>query len=175
MADKFLTVAIPLIAILFVGLFVYASSSSQHTAVQFTLRLAIRGVTRGGSVSQVLLPSNIGDPGGVNLSTRYLQDGVNGFYPVSTRDQRDTIYVESRVSRNYTLGDFFEVWGQPLGPANTLGRLENFTAPGLKDFFWGMCLIEPGSPTEFPSFEWGTHVLRAGEIIDLVYSPQGCG
>jgi hypothetical protein len=39
-----------------------------------------------------------------------------GFYWLHTHDTSGVIHIESPVRRQYTLGEFFDVWGQPLGP-----------------------------------------------------------
>jgi hypothetical protein len=42
--------------------------------------------------------------------------GGAGFYWLHTHDTSGVIHIESPVRRRYTLGEFFDVWGQPLGP-----------------------------------------------------------
>jgi hypothetical protein len=105
-------------------------------------------------------------------TTRYLKDGIGGNYPIYTIDNTGVIYVQSQVTRQYTLGDFFEVWGNSLGPTNTLGRPANFTSTGVEDYFWSMCL--KGAQGPVPTLDWGGHVLTNGEVISLVYSEVGC-
>ena len=183
MTDRFVSVGILLLAIMLSGLTFYVLTSRQQLAISIYPRLSIRIVSivsgQPTTVSAIGPVSGIGMPGGVLASTRYLQDGANGLYPLYTNDRSGLIHVESRVVRSYTLGDFFEVWGQPLGPTQTLTLKQNGTSQGalfIKDFFWDMCLVNPGASlgSEYVSFEWGSHVLRDGEIIDLVYSPVGC-
>jgi hypothetical protein len=41
--------------------------------------------------------------------------GGAGFYWLHTHDDSGVIHIESPVVRGFTLGDFFDVWGQPLG------------------------------------------------------------
>jgi hypothetical protein len=38
------------------------------------------------------------------------------FYWLHTHDTSGVIHIESPVERRYTLGEFFDLWGQPLGP-----------------------------------------------------------
>jgi hypothetical protein len=38
------------------------------------------------------------------------------FYWLHTHAADGVIHIESPVKRTYTLGDFFNVWGQPFGP-----------------------------------------------------------
>ena len=42
--------------------------------------------------------------------------GGAGFYWLHTHDASGVIHIESPVERRYTLGEFFDLWGQPLGP-----------------------------------------------------------
>lgn len=49
-----------------------------------------------------------------------LREGQKGqLAPVHTHDGSGYIHVEASVTRAFTLGEFFDVWGQPLGPTNT--------------------------------------------------------
>lgn len=41
--------------------------------------------------------------------------GGTCFYWLHTHSADGIIHVESPVQRTYTLGDFFDIWGQPLG------------------------------------------------------------
>jgi hypothetical protein len=42
--------------------------------------------------------------------------GGAGFYWLHTHDGRGVVHIESPVPRRFTLGELFDVWGQPLGP-----------------------------------------------------------
>jgi hypothetical protein len=43
--------------------------------------------------------------------------GGNCFYWLHTHAADGIIHIESPIERTFTLGDFFDVWGQKLGPA----------------------------------------------------------
>jgi hypothetical protein len=43
--------------------------------------------------------------------------GGAAFYWLHTHDTSGVIHVESPVRRRYTLGEFFDLWGEPLGRA----------------------------------------------------------
>ncbi|TLZ91597.1 MAG: hypothetical protein E6K04_05770 [Methanobacteriota archaeon] len=51
-----------------------------------------------------------------------MPDGMSGMAPLHTHDTSGTIHVESRVSREYTLGDFFRIWGQTFDAQQVLGH-----------------------------------------------------
>ena len=69
-----------------------------------------------GSPRQV--PAGIGIPGARAQNTPqgpFVSSG-NCFYWLHTHAADGIIHTESPVQRTYTLGDFFDEWGQPLGP-----------------------------------------------------------
>jgi hypothetical protein len=69
-----------------------------------------------GSARQV--PAGIGIPGAQVQSTPsgpFIGSG-NCFYWLHTHATDGIIHIESPVTRAYTLGNFFDEWGQPLGP-----------------------------------------------------------
>ncbi|MGH3126010.1 MAG: hypothetical protein ACRDND_33960, partial [Streptosporangiaceae bacterium] len=73
-----------------------------------------------GSARQV--PAAIGIPGaqGQNTPTGTFIDSGTCFYWLHTHAADGIIHIESPVQRTYTLGEFFNEWGQPLS-ANRVG------------------------------------------------------
>jgi hypothetical protein len=69
-----------------------------------------------------IIPSNIGIQQGIWAShdlDHFLdtREGAQGqLSPLHTHDSSGLIHVEASVTRGFTLGEFFAVWGQPLGP-----------------------------------------------------------
>jgi hypothetical protein len=64
------------------------------------------------------LPAAIGIPGAQAQNTPrgpFIASGTC-FYWLHTHAADGIIHIESPVQRTYTLGDFFDEWGQPLGP-----------------------------------------------------------
>ena len=43
------------------------------------------------------------------------------FYPIHTHDQSGKIHVESTAAGTFTLGNLFDIWGQPLTDSNVAG------------------------------------------------------
>jgi hypothetical protein len=41
--------------------------------------------------------------------------GGAGFYGLHAQGQSGVLHIESPVVRRFTLGEFFDVWGQPFG------------------------------------------------------------
>jgi hypothetical protein len=67
---------------------------------------------------QKQVPAGIGIPGAVATQTQtgpFVESGTC-FYWLHTHAGDGIIHVESPVKRTYTLGQFFDLWGQPLGP-----------------------------------------------------------
>lgn len=48
--------------------------------------------------------------------------GMAGMAPLHTHDSSGTIHVESRVTRDYTLGEFFRTWGESFDGGQVLGH-----------------------------------------------------
>jgi hypothetical protein len=70
-----------------------------------------------GSPRQV--PADIGIPGARAQNTpqgTFIGNG-NCFYWLHTHAADGIIHTESPIHRTYTLGNFFDMWGQPLGPS----------------------------------------------------------
>jgi hypothetical protein len=65
------------------------------------------------------VPAGIGIPGAVAQNTAQGAFITSGscFYWLHTHSADGIIHIESPVHREYTLGNFFAEWGQPLGPA----------------------------------------------------------
>ncbi len=64
------------------------------------------------------VPAGIGIPGAQAQSTPQgpFDDEGRCFYWLHTHAPDGIIHVESPVHRSYTLGEFFDEWGQPLSP-----------------------------------------------------------
>lgn len=92
----------------------------------------------GGTLYQ--LPAGIGIPDPQTQQTQYGPVVGSGkcFYWLHTHTSDGIIHIESPTKRIYTLGDFFAVWRQPLGPdriARLHGRVTAFVngKPWTKD------------------------------------------
>jgi hypothetical protein len=65
------------------------------------------------------VPAGIGIPNAVAQQTQagpFVESG-SCFYWLHTHAADGIIHIESPVQRTYTLGEFFDEWGQPLGPS----------------------------------------------------------
>jgi hypothetical protein len=64
------------------------------------------------------VPAGIGIPNAVaqQTPTGPFVDSGTCFYWLHTHAADGIVHIESPVQRTYTLGEFFDEWGQPLGP-----------------------------------------------------------
>jgi hypothetical protein len=65
------------------------------------------------------VPAGIGIPDAMAQQTQAgpFADSGSCFYWLHTHAADGIIHIESPVKRTYTLGEFFDEWGQPLGPS----------------------------------------------------------
>ena len=69
---------------------------------------------------RIALPRGIGILPPLKVNHGFVEGG-KGFYWLHTHDASGIIHVESPDDRVYTLGNFFNVWGQPLTESNVAG------------------------------------------------------
>jgi hypothetical protein len=71
-------------------------------------------------IAAAIILAKIGIPGAQARETTRGPFVANGtcFYWLHTHVADGIIHVESPVQRTYNLGDFFDEWGQPLGPGH---------------------------------------------------------
>ena len=81
-----------------------------------------------GSPSAV--PGGIGIPGSVVEATRYGPIAAGGacIYWLHTHAPDGVIHIESPFFRVYTLGNFFDIWRQPLSATQVAGATGKVTA-----------------------------------------------
>ncbi len=87
-----------------------------------------------------------------------LQYGAAGsLAPIHTHDTSGTIHVEASVTMNFTLGQFFAIWGQPFGPAQVVNL--------VPDAGHTLTMLVDGVPNS----EWGALVLVDQQQIEIHY------
>lgn len=69
---------------------------------------------------QIAIPYGIGIVRPFQVNNGFVGTGA-GIYWLHTHDATGIIHVESPDSRTYTLGQFFDIWGQPLDAQNVAG------------------------------------------------------
>ncbi len=175
---RYLAIAIPMIAlagVLFVYAFTVLPVTSSPAAMDYTFRLLIDVTNKQSNQVRAIAPAaSIGEAGGSWMSTLYNNDSVDSsHYPVYMDSPSYActpvclIHVKSKIVHAYTLGDFFNVWGQPLSENNTIG------IPASSGFVWSMCLGPDPSSASF-SHLWGAQPLQSNIDITLYfYNPSG--
>ena len=108
----------------------------------------------------VTIPANVGlDPAlWKNHDLAIYSDNPGAESPLHTHDSSGVIHVESTVTRNYTLGDFFNVWGVKFTDSCITDNCNNGKET-VKMFVDGKL-----------STEFARHILRDNERIAIVYS-----
>jgi len=189
--SRYTLYAIPMIviiasAVVYVVLTLPAPTAS--SAMDFTFSLVIQESNNNGSSIAGIVPANsIGEAGGYWRTSQFNAYSVDvGHYPIymdrpcaisnatacltSGGCQAAngaivppcTIHVKSTKVIDYTLGDFFDVWGYPLGANNTLG------VQSRNNFAWQMC-IGPNASSGYISNLWRAEPLKSGKAITLFY------
>lgn len=113
-------VAVVLLAAVGLGLaFPYLPSPGGPAQMVLHWHAELRISIDGGDVP---IPANVG------IDPRLWQDrsldryGMTGMAPLHTHDASGTIHIESTVVRDYTLEDFFRIWGETFDATQVLGH-----------------------------------------------------
>lgn len=179
---RYVLYAIPLIALIGIA-GAYALSvlpvPAAPAAVDYTFNLLVQISNNNSSNPQVraVAPGrSIGEAGGYWATSQYNSYGVDSsHYPLYMDDPTTAckpycvIHVKSTVARSYTLGDFFNVWGYPIGMNNTLGQ------KSYGNVAWEMCIGLGSGASD--SSQWGAFVLQPDLDITLFFhdsSILGC-
>ena len=122
-----------------------------------------------GTARQV--PAAIGIPGAQAQSTQLGPVIGSGtcFYWLHTHAADGIIHIESPIHRTYTLGEFFDEWGQPLGP----DRVGPVTGP-VTALYNGQ--VYQGNPRDIPLTAHAQIQLEVGKPLvapQLITFPSG--
>jgi hypothetical protein len=117
------------------------------------------------------VPYGIGVPGAQTENTPAGPFVVSGscFYWLHTHAADGIIHIESPVQRTYTLGDFFDIWAQPLSPA----RVGDARGPVVA-LYNGMRY--EGNPRDIPLTAHAQIQLEVGRPLvapDVINFPRG--
>ena len=142
-------------------------------SVQISIQYATINSTGGRSL-QLIIPKGAGEAGLAWNSHTYDANGLECRYPVYMDAPNPAqpypgyslIHVVSAIYHNYTLGDFFSVWGMTLGQNDTINIQ---SAHGNQ---WSMC-VGPSQNSQRPGL-WGQEPLVNYNSITLIYDNIGC-
>ena len=59
-------------------------------------------------------PEGIGIKPELWAGHRFDSDGISGYAPIHVHDKSGILHIESKSGVQYTLGDFFEIWGKDM-------------------------------------------------------------
>ena len=96
----------------------------------------------------IIVPENVGIDKSLWKDHSLDKYGMQGMSPLHTHDSTGTIHVESSVKRDYTLGEFLDVWGG-LDTASSSGKTVKVAVNGQ------------------PVSDWRNHILKDKEQISL--------
>ncbi len=145
-------------------------------------------VGNGSEQVQNIIPSPMGIPYCPWANHQYDAYGVAGRYPIyvlplaagSSFQGWSNIYVDSTQSRDYTLGDFFALWGQTLNNQTMFGK----TVPPASSYrqfndtwIWSLCVGYGIGPFVPINSNWSGLILAKAPFILLTYNTNitGCG
>lgn len=162
-----------------------SSKTGTALAMDFQVALSIQVVNNIGNQTRFIVTPPVGIPGGVWATHTYDAYGTEGRYPLCTDAPAsgsnypgyNTIRVKSTSALNYTLRDFFNVWGEPLGK-NATDQTLNQSLPKA-GYTWQMCIGNPTNTQGLRQGNWTIESLTPGKFVTLVYfnknsSYQGC-
>ena len=149
------------------------TTPAMNYSVQISIQYATTNST-GGRGIQFVIPKGAGEAGLAWNSHTFDANGLDCRYPVYMDPPNpgqpysgfSQIWVVSTIYHNYTLGDFFSVWGMSIGQNDTINIQ---SAHGNQ---WSMC-VGPSQSTQRPGL-WGQEPLVDGNSITLLYDNIGC-
>ena len=143
-----LKIGVPVAAAAIVLGIVFATQASEHGIgakmvmhIHPQLSVKVNG-------QPIIVPEKIGIDNSLYKDHSLDRFGMQGMSPLHTHDSKGTMHVESSVNRDYTLGEFLDVWGG----LDTNGKTVKATVNGQ------------------PVSDWRNHILKDKEQISLEIS-----
>ena len=82
----------------------------------------------------VPIPENIGIDKTLYKDHSLSKYGMPGMAPLHTHDSSGTLHVESNANRNYTLGEFFNIWGLNLEGKTIKVTTDDNLVPNFRNY-----------------------------------------
>ena len=145
--------------------------------MDFGVALSIQIVNNEGNQTRLIVPPEVGVPSGYWANHTLAGYGTNGISPICSDTPApgaqyqgySSIRVRSTQIMNYTLRDFFNIWGQPLGRNATDATLTNGIVNARPNYTWEMCIGNPTNTSNLTLGNWNVEVLTPNKFITLVY------
>jgi len=109
---RYMKIYIPIIAAVAIALGALFILGAQGNSLGSKMVLHLHqhlNVTADGT--RLIIPKNIGIDESLYKDHSLSRYGLQGLAPLHTHDDSGTIHVESNANRNYTLGEFLDIWG----------------------------------------------------------------
>jgi diadenosine tetraphosphate (Ap4A) HIT family hydrolase len=109
---RYMKIYIPIIAAVAIALGALFVLGAQSSTLGGKMVLHLHqhlNVTADGA--RLTIPKNIGIDAPLYKDHSLSRYGLQGLAPLHTHDDSGTIHVESNANRNYTLGEFLNIWG----------------------------------------------------------------
>jgi len=90
------------------------------------------------------------------------------FYPLHTHDLTGTVHIEPKNYSAVTLGQFFNIWGQPLSRTNIAGQTNTPVVVYVRD--GGNLRVYQGDPKEIELKSYRSIVIQLGTALNAIPS-----
>jgi hypothetical protein len=147
-----LRIGIPIVGAVIVLGVVFSIQAGEQGAMGIKMVMHIHPqITVGINGQPTVVPENVGIDNTLWKDHSLDKYGMQGMSPLHTHDNSGTLHVESTVNRDYTLGEFVNVWGG-LDTGN--GKILKVTVNGQ------------------PIADWKNHIIKDKEKINFEISQQ---
>ena len=152
-ASFFIIIIAIIVGLSYSGIFTSVSQITDHDKMLLHIHPHLEILIGG---NQITIPANIGISSSTWKNHTIDTYGMTGMAPLHTHDTSGTIHVESNTVRNYTLGQFFDVWGVQFNETCILDKCSgsgklSMTINGVSNN------------------EYRNHVLKDAELIRIVF------
>jgi hypothetical protein len=153
-ASIFIVIIAIIVGLSYSGIFTSVSQMSSHDKMLLHIHPHLEILIFGNPIT---IPANIGISSNIWKNHTIDTYGMTGMAPLHTHDTSGTIHVESNTVRNYTLGQFFDVWGVQFNESCILDKCSGSSGK------IGMTI------NGVTNNEYRSHVLKDGELIRIVF------
>jgi hypothetical protein len=147
-----LRIGIPIVGAVIVLGVVFGIQASEQGTMETKMVMHIHPqITVSVNGQPVIIPENVGIDNALWKDHSLDKYGMQGMSPLHTHDNSGTLHVESTVNRDYTLGEFVNVWG---GLDVSSGKIIKVAVD------------------DKPISDWRNHIIKDKEKISFEISQQ---
>jgi len=134
----------------------------------FRLNITLTNPDNTSQVKGAVIPPGIGVISSLWRDHTLDKLGVDGRAPIYTLDSTGIIRIQSTARENYTLSDFFNIWGHFFnGTCLEIDKLYCDTVATGNTWLWGFFANGPANQ------DYGAYVIKDQDILRLSYAPVG--